>query len=323
MTEAQSGWQTDATPQPNMPVAGGCEEAAYGVSPYQPCNRRAEVVVGFEGHNGQWRYCRQCANNRTGAFIICEYEGNDYVDPNAPALTANPASAWGEPAAQQVVTEAPAGWGQPASEAVIEGQASEVLPTEEAGEVEVGPQPSAEGWGVQTTEAAHKPLPETEEAKKRRLTAEVQDWTEAKEALTEAKEKEMSARLTLTSSCFPTPKKGTQRYPLEGGYNVKLAFGWNYSLGVKGKISDQGTEVSVYDQVVALERDIAALGPEGSLLVERLIKWKPELSVTEYEALSRDTASEAEVRAKALIDELLTVTPKSPTLEIEAPKPKK
>lgn len=312
MTEAQTGWQTEASPQPNTPVAGGCEEAVYGVTPYQPCNRRAEVVVGFPGHDGQWRYCRQCANNRTGLTIICDYEGNDFVDPNFVV-------------GGQVIEQPPAGWGQAVAEGGAALSEAEVMPTESPVIDDGVPLPPAEApsWGVNTTDAAHVAVPETPEAFKRRLTDEVQTWRDTKDSLTTAKEAEMSARLTLTSTCFPTPKKGTQRYPLDGGYNVKLQFGYNFSLGVKGKTDDQGLEVSVYDQVVALERDIANLGPEGQLLVDRLIKWKPELSGTEYEALARDSASEVEVQAKALIDEILTVTPKSPTLDLEEPKPAK
>lgn len=275
MTDAQSGWP-QAPAEPNVPVAGGCEEGVYGVVPYQPCNRRAEVFVAYPGHEGSWRYCRQCADNRTGITILGEYTVGDYVDPNSPTASA-----------------------------------TEVQPTTEA--------PS---WG-QSAEAAHVAVPETEEAKKRRLVAEVQDWTEAKALLADAKEKESAARLALTSTCFPTPVKGTQRFALDGGYNVKLVFGYTFTLGDKDKSDGQGGKISIYDQVVALERDIMALGPEGKLLVERLIKWKPELSATEYEALARDTASEVEVQAKALIDEILTVKPASPQLTLEEPKPAK
>lgn len=310
MTDAQSDWPTEAATTPNVPVPGGCEEAVYGVTPYQPCNKRAEVLIGFDGHEGSWRYCRQCADNRTGAIILGDYSSPEYVAPtryfyhpeSSSLMTTRDGSHAGE-------------GGDGLVEEIDAARYSEI-------EAQICGATEAPAWGVATTEAEHVPVAETPEAFKRRLTEEVQTWTEAKEKLTEAKDKEMSARLTLTSTCFPTPKKGTQRYALDGGYNVKLAFGWNYSLGIKGKVSEQGTEVSIYDQVVELEGQINALGPEGSLLVERLIKWKPELSATEYEKLARNEASEVEVQAKALIDEILTVSPKSPTLDLEEPKPK-
>lgn len=181
---------------------------------------------------------------------------------------------------------------------------------------------SGAGFPTQT-EASHVAVEESEEAFVRRRDAEIQIWTEMKSQLASVKESEGEARLKLTSTCFPTPIKGTQRYPLNGGYKLKLVHGWNYTLGDKTKSDGQGLPVTIYDQVVELEMAIRNLGPEGNLLADRLINWKPELKVAEYEALARDTASEVEVQAKELIDALLTVTPASPQLSLEEPKPPK
>lgn len=164
---------------------------------------------------------------------------------------------------------------------------------------------------------------ETEDAKRRRIIDEVQTWTDAKEASTAAVATEREARGKLTATMFPNPKKGTQRADLDAGYKLKLVFGWNYKLGDADKVNEQGLKVPVYDQVAALEAAITALGGEGPLLAPRLIKWTPTLVEAEYLRLCRDDASETEVAVKELIDELLTVTEKSPTLELEEPKPPK
>lgn len=164
---------------------------------------------------------------------------------------------------------------------------------------------------------------ETEDAKASRITEEVQTWDEAKVASTAAVAAEREARAKLAATCFPTPKKGTQRFALPGGWNVKLVHGWNYKIGLKDKMSDQGIAIPVYDQIVELEAKITGLGAEGSLLAGRLIRWVPELVEAEYLRLAADNATDVESDAKTLIDELLTVTEKSPTLDLEAPKPPK
>lgn len=165
-------------------------------------------------------------------------------------------------------------------------------------------------------------VPETPEQLIRRRDAEIQQWLDDKAALTTIKDAEANSRFKLTGTCFPNPTKGTQRYALAGGYNLKLVHGWTYTLGDKTLTRD-GLPVSIYDQVVELETAIRNLGAEGNLLAERLINWKPELKVPEYEALARDTASEVEVEAKNLIDAMLTVKPASPQLAFEEPKPPK
>ncbi len=56
----------------------------------------------------------------------------------------------------------------------------------------------------------------------------------------------------------------------------------------------------------------------GSLLANRLIKWKPELVASEYEKLNPEF--ELDIKAKALIDSILTIKPASPQLTLEEPK---
>lgn len=129
------------------------------------------------------------------------------------------------------------------------------------------------------------------------------DWRKAKQALIIATDTERELRDKLAKMFFPVPKKGTQRIDIGFGYNLKLVRTIRYTL-------DKDREK--IDKALA---DISALGNEGSFITGRLVKWKPELSVTEYESLAEPY--------KKIIDTVLTSKDGAPSLEIEAPKEKK
>jgi len=139
-------------------------------------------------------------------------------------------------------------------------------------------------------------------------------WTDAKTSLGSIKELEMMLRTNVSEMLFPDPKKGTQRYDLGAGYKIKLVHGWTYTLG------DKTNQASIRDQVDKALDDIAALGDAGELIAASLVRWKPELSTTEYEKLSDANATDTQLKAKAIIDAILTVKAASPTLELETPK---
>ena len=164
------------------------------------------------------------------------------------------------------------------------------------------------------------PQAETAEQYIARRDAEISQWLADKAALEAAKAAEAKSRAAVTATLFPTPTKGTQRYDLNAGYKVKLVHGLNYKLGDKDKIGDDGQKIPVRKQVEALVERIAAVGNEGPLLADRLIKWTPELVPGEYEALDSDFEEQAKIRA--LVDEMLTVTAASPQLTFEEPKSK-
>lgn len=142
----------------------------------------------------------------------------------------------------------------------------------------------------------------------------IKDWLAKKAASVAAVEAERDARQAVTQMLFPNPVKGTQRYPLGNGYNVKLAYGTNYTLFEPIKAADR------YDPTLALVESIEALGNEGPAIANRLFKFKIELSPSEYEALDTDFPIQAEI--KKLIDAKLTTKPASPQLDFEEPKTK-
>lgn len=187
---------------------------------------------------------------------------------------------------------------------------------------------NAGGWNPQPSSAA-----EIDDAVEVVAPPEVQLTVEQKNALiavwmndkgeaTRAVETEKYSRQEVTDALFPNPKKGTQRYVSPEGFGaIKLVHGWTYTLGDKDKVGEDTLKVPIKDQVDAVLTAIEGLGERGVLIADRCVKWKPELVVSEYEALAlSDNGTDAE--AKALIDSILSVKPASPQLTFEPPKVK-
>jgi hypothetical protein len=181
-----------------------------------------------------------------------------------------------------------------------------------------------QGWGVPPAEANVEAAPvETPEEFAARRDNAILTWRHDKQQLDFWKGNEAARRAEVTAICFPEAKKGTQRYPLGSGYALKLVYGYNYKLGNKEMVDpiNPGEAIPVRKQVEMLEDAIAELGNEGPFLAQRLIKWTPELVEREYLALDSD--NETHMKAKALIDAILTITPASPQLALEEPKASK
>ena len=158
----------------------------------------------------------------------------------------------------------------------------------------------------------------TEEQKIEIRDNAIRGWLKLRGQLASVKTDEMTSRTTVSGMLFPTPTKGTQRFELGNGYSIKLVQTYTYTLGDKDKVVD-GLKVKVRDQVDDKLDEIEALklDEEATFILERLIKWVPELSVSEYEKLG-ESAVGLEIKAK--IDEILTVKPGSPQLTFEEPK---
>lgn len=181
---------------------------------------------------------------------------------------------------------------------------------------------TSEGWGAPPVAEATAAPVETPEAFLARRNHEIECWLAGKTTLENAKEDERSWREKVVSTLFPNPHKGTQRYELSGGYKVKLVHGLTYSLGIKDMPNPdiEGAVIPINKQIEDLQQAIHETGNEGPVLAERLIKWKPELSATEYEKLNVEYPVEKQI--KEMIDALLTVKPASPQLSFEEPKKK-
>lgn len=138
-------------------------------------------------------------------------------------------------------------------------------------------------------------------------TERLKAWNAVSAEAARLKALEMHMRTAAVAAYFPTAGAGTSNFDLGGGYTLKVVKKENYKLAKDEQL----------DPVIL---KIEKLGEKGKLIAERLLKWKAEISVTEYKALSNTDKVESDI--KKLIDSVLTITPGAPELEIVAPKTK-
>lgn len=122
----------------------------------------------------------------------------------------------------------------------------------------------------------------------------LKDWTEASEQLAIWKAKEISLRNELFEEGFKDPEEGVNDLELPGGWVLKATHKINRTLD----------EASL---PAALEK-LAAHGGKPDLVV----KWKPDLSVSEYRKLTEAQAQ--------ILEEAMTIKPGTPSLKLVPPK---
>lgn len=136
--------------------------------------------------------------------------------------------------------------------------------------------------------------------------AKILAWEAAVKALAAAKDAEAALRKEVLAEAFAFDpealREGTENFELSNGYKLKTVFKISRNLN---------NENEAVDKVLA---KIEKTGPEGVFIAERLVKWKPELSVTEYKKLPE--------KFKKLFDEVVTSKEAMPSLELVAPKSK-
>jgi len=128
-------------------------------------------------------------------------------------------------------------------------------------------------------------------------------WLAAKQNLEAAKEAEMALRnaVVFASKLFdPTKDKGTQRVQIGNGWEAKAVKSLTY------KIENKKGEA-----FVALAK-LSELGESSARIAQNLFSFDANLRTTEYEKLNADE--------KVLIDQILTIKPGTPSLELVAPK---
>lgn len=141
-----------------------------------------------------------------------------------------------------------------------------------------------------------------EEAKRLALIA---SWSQAANNAKAAIEYERKLRNEVMHACFANDKReGTEHFELPEGWDLKAVKKLSYNLA-----TDKVNE--------ALDK-IEALGERGKLLAERLVKFKPELSISEFKKLDEGGSEEKEI--KGIIEGVLTIKDASPSLELIAPK---
>lgn len=144
------------------------------------------------------------------------------------------------------------------------------------------------------------------------LDQDIMAWQQANETLTAAKNKELELRNRVFAEAFPNAVVGTNTFDLGAKYELKGVRKLNYNLA------------NGNDETANALDEIEKLGNEGPFIAERLVTWKPSLSVSEYKALQVDgpNPNPLHVKIKEIIDAVLTITDGTPTLEVKVP-PKK
>ena len=136
--------------------------------------------------------------------------------------------------------------------------------------------------------------------------AKILAWEQAVKALAAAKDAEAALRKEVLAEAFAFDpealREGTENFELGNGYKLKAVFKINRSFA--------GGQEAVEKALQKIEKT----GPEGVFIAERLVKWKPELSLTEYKKLPE--------KFKNLFDEVVTSKEAMPALELVAPKSK-
>ena len=136
--------------------------------------------------------------------------------------------------------------------------------------------------------------------------AKILAWEQAVKALAAAKDAEAALRKEVLAEAFAFDpealREGTENFELGNGYKLKAFFKISRNLN---------NENEAVDKVLS---KIEKTGPEGAFVAERLVKWKPELSVSEYKKLPE--------KFKKMIDEVVTSKEATPALELVAPKSK-
>lgn len=137
----------------------------------------------------------------------------------------------------------------------------------------------------------------------------LQQWIEKKKTLESAKAEEMELRKQIVSFVADPDKiEGTENIELGNGYKLKAVKKVTYNFNVPEGVDKRDFVDDVLDK---LEK----VGPEGKFLADRLVKWNPELSVSEYKELPENF--------KKIVDEVIVTKEGSPTLELVEPKAKK
>lgn len=146
------------------------------------------------------------------------------------------------------------------------------------------------------------------------------DWRASKDALDDAKSLEADLRGKVVAA-YTDPDKdtGTENVPIGNGWFVKVAKKLNFTLkSFDEGVSNRSAVERALGKIAAAVADSQGneLNPElGKIVAMRLVKWEPELSITEYKQLWPGY--------REIIDTVLEVKPGAPTVMLVPPKESK
>jgi hypothetical protein len=127
-------------------------------------------------------------------------------------------------------------------------------------------------------------------------------WDKSKQQLETAKAEEKKLRDQVVEAFFGKVllREGTENVDLGNDYKLKAVFKLNRNF--------VGGEEAVEKALQKIEK----AGSEGQFIATRLVKWKPELSISEYRKLPD--------KFTKIIDEIITTSESTTSIEIVVPK---
>jgi len=136
----------------------------------------------------------------------------------------------------------------------------------------------------------------------RQVTLEhLKEWYALKQQLDEIKNKEIVLRQFIVAGLFPEPIEGTNTHPLNDG------------TGAVAKATHVINRTVQVEPLAELEKSLSQ--PDHNLPkldLDKLVKWKPEVSIKEYRTLTDEERN--------LFDQVLVIKPGMPGFEIMIPK---
>lgn len=124
------------------------------------------------------------------------------------------------------------------------------------------------------------------------IKALLANWQAAAARMREAEKAELDARMALVAVAFPSPHEGTNNAEVGDGTVLKGKFKYYYNL-------DNARVEGVAEKL-------------PPAIARTLFKWKADLSLSAYKGL--------EPAHRAIVNEVLTVSPGRPSIEVVTPK---
>lgn len=139
---------------------------------------------------------------------------------------------------------------------------------------------------------------------------ELAQWYELRETLAKVKQAEALLRARIYRHYFQNPKEGTNTFDIDDGTGAVLK---------AQRVIDRKVDVGAFDALRKVQNEqwgderIPGAVPGVPLLkLDELVKWKPEVSITEYRKLTDNE--------RAYFEQCLVIKDGSPQLEVVIPK---
>ena len=136
----------------------------------------------------------------------------------------------------------------------------------------------------------------------------VAEWKECRDTFEYYKEKEQNYRARIGMLVFPDAKSGAETKELGAGYRITYTPKTNYTLKPP---ADGPADCKIVDAMTMLADEMRLASNEGAFIFERLVSWKPSLSVAEYKRLSPEL--------RKIVDRYVTTSEGAPSISIKEP----